>query len=831
MALKRKFELPDEPDEISDFMKEMRSVSPAEIERFLNKHLTYSPERNMWVLENINEYVGTCVDRANAQTFLKKYPGIVAQSFDTNFGQLYVGIPKNLVENIDSAAFNSLSMDLKKRDENGVLDIDHYKKTERERIIESWDLHLENRFFNLILNGFTGYRDQIKEAAKTPGKLFVLAETARDRSGLEWEEEPGANYTVDIHKLFDSIDEPMLQSWIGAQQESSLMEGREYSCVMAPASPEIHDAVLRWGKMFILDEELYTDPDNPDGFGRENEVHVTVKFGLHEAEPSEELLRILEETQPFEIEIGKCSLFENEKFDVVKFDIAGEGLYELNRRVSQLPNSDQYPDYHPHMTVAYVTKGTCRGLVGKPLLDTDDKRDLRFLAKAVVFSSKNKKKTTLFLGKPNLSEAKVEHPFRGGAFLGHDYDVLRAKIIEHIDRLREIGELDGLDFEIIDVILTGSRVHQKTAPREDSDFDAVVLYRGNYSGTDKRIREDDMFNALNRDEESGGEPLCIDGIKVDMNPIYVDRYHDEPHIKQLILGEDEQSSSSQEDTNMGEADRRLRAVTNKGAETLAKPTPLRRYMKMDGVGTRETQPWTLEQAKTWLNSIRPELEQAGYEAEIVGSVQKHGESEKDLDILLIPRKKHNVAAAVAVLAKNSTDWGRADSDLFNARLPDGHIVEFWFANLIDLIDDTDQETGDEKTPDYADDATKLSYGSWFSGGLSRGSKIKESIDDEEMDIDQAKEVYGLNDFKEFTTTDVDSYGTYKRIFADRKELIYAPTDWQRQGLQQTASGYGKKLNSGYKIAFNGKVYRVYATCYGNASSLWFTVNGEKIFVG
>jgi 2'-5' RNA ligase len=183
---------------------------------------------------------------------------------------------------------------------------------------------------------------------------------------------------------------------------------RKFSCIMALAPPDITDLVLRWGQMFITPDMLYKDPEDPDGFGFEKEVHVTVKFGLHEGEPSEHLLRILEETQPFEIEIGPCTIFENELYDVVKFDVESDALRALNARISdELEVTDTYPDYHPHLTVAYVTKGTCNDLIGKPLVDPANAADFRFIVQSVVFSSKNKTKMTLFLGRPNLNPKRV----------------------------------------------------------------------------------------------------------------------------------------------------------------------------------------------------------------------------------------------------------------------------------------------------------------------------------------------------------------------------------------------------------------------------------------
>jgi hypothetical protein len=251
--------------------------------------------------------------------------------------------------------------------------------------------------------------------------LFTAWETYQ-RATYRCVTEPGLKrYLADLMKivnssfqaedLFDAV-EGFNQKWDHIfdrppQQESLLQEGK-YSCVMAPAPPELADAVQKWGQMFIPDDELYTDPKDPENFGREHDVHVTCKFGLHETKPSPELLRIIEETQPFEIEIGPCALFDTAKdYDVVKFDVDGEGLRELNRRLSELKNSDEHPEFHPHMTVAYVVKGACFELIGKPLLDPQADQDTRFLVKAVTFSSPNKVKTTLFLGKPNLEESKV----------------------------------------------------------------------------------------------------------------------------------------------------------------------------------------------------------------------------------------------------------------------------------------------------------------------------------------------------------------------------------------------------------------------------------------
>lgn len=70
-----------------------------------------------------------------------------------------------------------------------------------------------------------------------------------------------------------------------------------------------------------------------------------------------------------------------------------------------------------------------------------------------------------------------------------------------------------------------------------------------------------------------------------------------------------------------------------------------------------------------------------------------------------------------------------------------------------------------------------------------------------------------------------------KIYCDREDLIDAPLWWHERGLQQTASGYGRKLTNRYKISFNGKEYRLYTTIFSNAGSTWFKVKGRTIYVG
>ncbi len=49
---------------------------------------------------------------------------------------------------------------------------------------------------------------------------------------------------------------------------------------------------------------------------------------------------------------------DEEGKDVLKFDIKGENLHETNTDLQQYPFTSNFPDYHPHMTIAYLKPGS-----------------------------------------------------------------------------------------------------------------------------------------------------------------------------------------------------------------------------------------------------------------------------------------------------------------------------------------------------------------------------------------------------------------------------------------------------------------------------------------
>lgn len=125
----------------------------------------------------------------------------------------------------------------------------------------------------------------------------------------------------------------------------------------------LDDFVVKWGRMNVPDDALYYSEDG--GMGRETEAHITVLYGLTEAEPSEALLDVVRRTKPFTVRLGPLSIFRNDEYDVLKFSVVSEDLVALSDAIrAACPNENKFPKYIPHCTVAYCKKGTVDHMEG-----------------------------------------------------------------------------------------------------------------------------------------------------------------------------------------------------------------------------------------------------------------------------------------------------------------------------------------------------------------------------------------------------------------------------------------------------------------------------------
>lgn len=128
------------------------------------------------------------------------------------------------------------------------------------------------------------------------------------------------------------------------------------------------DVILDFNRKIIPDHVLAKESVSWAEDGREDDVHVTVKYGLHEGDP-EELKKILEGEGPVKMRIGALKHFaanEKRNSDVIVLEIESEDLHRLNEKISKgVECTDTYKGYKPHLTLAYVTPGLGKEYEGK----------------------------------------------------------------------------------------------------------------------------------------------------------------------------------------------------------------------------------------------------------------------------------------------------------------------------------------------------------------------------------------------------------------------------------------------------------------------------------
>jgi len=143
---------------------------------------------------------------------------------------------------------------------------------------------------------------------------------------------------------------------------SKKLVSHEFSNVQFDMPKSLANDIIAWGKENIPSSDLYTEGTK---YGRENEIHVTVKYGLHTTD-FKKIQNTVDGFGTFSIKLGNVSRFvpSGKDYDVVKIEIDGKELSDLHSLLGKLPNSDEHPVYHAHCTVAYVKKGCCSDLSG-----------------------------------------------------------------------------------------------------------------------------------------------------------------------------------------------------------------------------------------------------------------------------------------------------------------------------------------------------------------------------------------------------------------------------------------------------------------------------------
>jgi hypothetical protein len=140
-----------------------------------------------------------------------------------------------------------------------------------------------------------------------------------------------------------------------------LFSSEDYGCLMM---------YLRIPKWDLISSMIDPKDLNIEEGGLENEPHITIIYGLIDSEIN--LDEVTEDASylyhNYKIRLNNLSLFENDKCDVLKFDVDDHyGVFEKFHKFfkSNYPNVQTFEDYKPHCTVAYLNKGEGKKYLGK----------------------------------------------------------------------------------------------------------------------------------------------------------------------------------------------------------------------------------------------------------------------------------------------------------------------------------------------------------------------------------------------------------------------------------------------------------------------------------
>jgi 2'-5' RNA ligase len=111
-------------------------------------------------------------------------------------------------------------------------------------------------------------------------------------------------------------------------------------------------------------DDIFTDPDDPS-FGLEKEPHCTLLYGFWKNVCPHDVRDTVNQ-----FEIGKCTIhriskFENERYDVLKFEVKNPVLHKINKELSEFNHTNKFKDYKPHLTVAYLKPGMAAKYIKK----------------------------------------------------------------------------------------------------------------------------------------------------------------------------------------------------------------------------------------------------------------------------------------------------------------------------------------------------------------------------------------------------------------------------------------------------------------------------------
>ena len=138
-----------------------------------------------------------------------------------------------------------------------------------------------------------------------------------------------------------------------AEEPKAESPRNKYNCLMLKFNVKSWDNFI---KKLIDPKDVYLTEE--EGYGIERTPHVTVLFGIHPDVALSEIKKHLIPIRHIKCKSSVIDTFQTPKFDVVKFNIEGNYLKQMNKKLREnVDYTNDHPEYKPHMTIAYVNPG------------------------------------------------------------------------------------------------------------------------------------------------------------------------------------------------------------------------------------------------------------------------------------------------------------------------------------------------------------------------------------------------------------------------------------------------------------------------------------------
>jgi len=104
-------------------------------------------------------------------------------------------------------------------------------------------------------------------------------------------------------------------------------------------------------------------PEDLADQGIEKRPHITIRHGLHTENP-DDVAKVIADEGHVAVTGGALEVFKTPEADVLVQRVDSPDLVRLNKKLDALPNTQTFPDYKPHITIAYLKPGTGEKYLG-----------------------------------------------------------------------------------------------------------------------------------------------------------------------------------------------------------------------------------------------------------------------------------------------------------------------------------------------------------------------------------------------------------------------------------------------------------------------------------